>query len=213
MCECRRVVGAVAAHRHQLALGLLVADQLQLVLGRRLRQEVVSPGFGCDGGCRHRVVAGDHDRADAHAAQFCKALADTALDDVLEVDDAEQAAVLGNRKRRAARLGDLVRNRLKFAGSIRVDGRLQRTNRVAARHGLRRAAADIVEDRVHRALADRRRPGIDATHAGLCGEGHEGRGKLLHVAAADAVFLLGQHDDRAAFGRFVGERGKLCRIG
>ena len=34
-----------------------------------------------------------------------------------------------------------------------------------------------------------------------------------HVAAADAVFLLGQHDDRAALGRFVGQRGKLRRIG
>ena len=34
-----------------------------------------------------------------------------------------------------------------------------------------------------------------------------------HVAAANAVFLLGQHDDRTAFRRLVGERGKLRRIG
>ena len=32
-------------------------------------------------------------------------------------------------------------------------------------------------------------------------------------AAADAVFLLGQHDDRAAFRRLVGERGELRRVG
>ena len=32
------------------------------------------------------------------------------------------------------------------------------------------------------------------------------------LAAADAVFLLGQHDDRAALGRLVGERGKLRRV-
>ena len=90
----RRVVGAVAAHRHQLALRLLVADQLELRLGRRLRQEVVHPGLGGDRGGGQRVVAGDHHRADAHAAQFGEALADAALDDVLQVDDAEQPAIL-----------------------------------------------------------------------------------------------------------------------
>ena len=41
LSQRRRVVGAVAAHGHQLALGLLLADQLQLVLGRRLGEEVV----------------------------------------------------------------------------------------------------------------------------------------------------------------------------
>ena len=34
-----------------------------------------------------------------------------------------------------------------------------------------------------------------------------------HVAAADAVFLLGQHDDRAALRRLVRQRRKLRRIG
>ena len=33
------------------------------------------------------------------------------------------------------------------------------------------------------------------------------------VAAAQVVLLLGQHDDGAAFGRFVGERGKLRGVG
>ena len=32
------------------------------------------------------------------------------------------------------------------------------------------------------------------------------------LAAADAVFFLGQHDDRAAFRRLVGERGELRRV-
>ena len=104
--ERRRVVGAVAAHGDELALGLLVADELQLVLGRRLGEEVVDAGLGGDGGRGHRVVAGDHDGADAHAAQLGEALADAALDDVLEVDDAEQPAVLGDGERRAAGLGD-----------------------------------------------------------------------------------------------------------
>ena len=55
--------------------------------------------------------------------------------------------------------------------------------------------------------------GIDAAHAGLRGERNEGGGELRHVAAADAVFLLGEHDDRAAFRRLVGQRGELRRIG
>ena len=40
-----RVVGAVAAHGDELALALLVADEAQLVLGRRLREEVVDAGL------------------------------------------------------------------------------------------------------------------------------------------------------------------------
>ena len=87
--------------------------------------------------------------------KFGKALADAALDDILQVDDAEQAAILGHRERRTAGLGDLIRDGLEFAGRFRADRRLDGADRVAAGHGLRRAAADIVEDRVHRALADR----------------------------------------------------------
>ena len=39
------------------------------------------------------------------------------------------------------------------------------------------------------------------------------RVQLVDVAAAQAVLLLGQHDDAAAFGRFVGQRGELRRVG
>jgi len=97
--ERGRVIGAVTAHGDQLALGLLVADELQLVLGRRLGEEIVDAGFGRDRGRRHRIVAGDHDGANAHAAKLVEALADTALDDVLEVDDTQEPAVLGDGKR------------------------------------------------------------------------------------------------------------------
>ena len=102
----RSVVGAVAAHGDELALGLLVADELELGLRRRLREEIVDAGFGRDGGRGQRIVAGDHHRADAHRAQRREALADAAFDDVLQVNDAEQLAVLGDGQRRAAGLGD-----------------------------------------------------------------------------------------------------------
>ena len=37
--------------------------------------------------------------------------------------------------------------------------------------------------------------------------------ELVDVAAADAVFLLGQHHDGTALGGLVGERGELRRVG
>ena len=54
--EGRRVVGAVAAHGHQLALCLFGADEVQLVLWSRLGEEVVDAGLGGDGCGGHRVV-------------------------------------------------------------------------------------------------------------------------------------------------------------
>ena len=105
---------------------------MQLVLRRRLREEIVDAGLGGDRRRRHRIVAGDHHGADAHAAQLGEALADAALDDVLEVDDAEQAAVLGDGERRAAGLGDLVRDRLDLAGELGNAGCSARTALPAA---------------------------------------------------------------------------------
>ena len=92
-------------------LGLVVADQLELGLGRRLGQEVVDAGLGGDGGGGQRVVAGDHHGLDAHAPQLGEALLDAALDDVLELDDAEHSRAVGDDQRRAARLGDRRRPR------------------------------------------------------------------------------------------------------
>ncbi len=112
----RSIVGAVAAHRDEPAASLLVADQLQLVLRRRLGEEIVDPRFGRDRRGRQRVVAGDHDGADAGAAQFGKPLLDAALDDVLQMDDAEQPAIQRNRERGAALLRDAVGDLGQLAG-------------------------------------------------------------------------------------------------
>ena len=173
-------------------------------------EEVVDAGLGGDGGGGHRVVAGDHHGADAHAAQLGEALADAALDDVLEVDDAEQRGRPWRRRAacrrpwRSRRRSPAPRGRLgvRAAGSARC-----------CRCATPERRRDIGEDRVDGALADRRAADVDAAHPGLRGEGHEGRAELGHVAAADAVLLLGQHDDRAALRRLVGERGELRRVG
>ena len=50
---------------------------------------------------------------------------------------------------------------------------------------------------------------IDAAHARLRGERDEGGVQLVHFARAQTELFLGQHDDAAAFRRFVGERAQL----
>ena len=100
--EGRGVVGAVAGHGDEPALRLLVADAGDLVLGLRLGDEVVDAGLPGDGGGGERVVAGDHDGADAHAAQLREARGDAGLDRVLEVDEAEDFAVVDDAERCSA---------------------------------------------------------------------------------------------------------------
>ena len=100
--ERRRVIGAVAAHGDQPAAGLLLADVGELVFRRGLGEEVVDARFGGDRRRGDRIVAGHHDGSDAHRAHRRETLLDARLDDVLEMDDAHQPAVLGDRERRAA---------------------------------------------------------------------------------------------------------------
>ena len=113
------------------------------------------------------------------------------FDDVLEMDDAEQPAVLGDRQRRAAGLGDCVGDRIDLAHRLGADRRLQRRLHALPRQSRRsRRAVEIIQDGIDRALAD---PGIadfDAAHAGLRGERNELGLQLGEVAAADAVLLL-----------------------
>ena len=51
------------------------------------------------GGRGDAVIAGDHDGADAHFAQGCKAVADAGLDDVLQLDGAEEFVARGDGER------------------------------------------------------------------------------------------------------------------
>ena len=104
---------------------------------------------------------------------------------------------------------------------LRVAGDRQRGAALAAdpvEHGLqlgRRAAAfglDEADDRVAGALAQLAAVEVDAAHPRLRGERHELGVQLGHVVLADPV-LLGEHDDRAALGRLVGERGELRDLG
>ena len=113
-----------------------------------------TPGLGADGRRGQRVVAGDHDGLDAHAAELGEALPDAALDDVLELDDAEH---LGRRRRRRAASRRPWRSVSTACADLGGDG--------AAR------LLDVGLDRVGGALADLAAVQVDAAHARLRGEG------------------------------------------
>src|SRR5262249_57308766 len=64
-----------------------------------------------------------------------------------------------------------------------------------------------------RALADVAAVWVDAAHRGLRGEGDEVRPERVHVALAEAVLLLREHDDAAPLRSLVGERRELRGVG
>src|SRR5512147_2028924 len=68
------------------------------------------------------------------------------------------------------------------------------------------------ENGIERALTNGGALEIDAADAALRGERDEMSVYRCHLAAADAVLLLGEDDDRAAFRRFVAEGGELRRL-
>ena len=125
MRQRRRIVGAIATHGDKLALGLLVTDELQLCLRRGLGKKIVDTGFGRDRSRRHRIVARDHDGADAHASKLGKTLADAALDHVFQMYDAKQATVAGHGERRTASLGDVLGDCLQLLRALRIHPRTQ----------------------------------------------------------------------------------------
>ena len=101
---------------------------------------------------------------------------------------------------------------LDFACRIGAHARLE-GDRDGGTTGGGRAAVDEAQDGVDRAFADRCAAEFDAAHPRLGGERNELGVELLHVAAADAILLLGEHDDGAPLRGLVGERGELRGIG
>jgi hypothetical protein len=73
--ERRGIIGAVPGHRDKAPRGLLALDEAKLVLGFRLRHEVVETRLRGDRVCSHGVVPGHHDRVDAHHPQARDAIA------------------------------------------------------------------------------------------------------------------------------------------
>ncbi len=111
------------------------------------------------------------------------------------MNDAKRPRFLCHDQRRAARSRDAV------------DDRPQFSRRLAAVRG------DVLLDGIGGAFAHFSPVQIDARHSRLRRERNEHRALVRELAFADAVLLLREDDDGAAFGRFVGERRKLGRVG
>ena len=104
------VVGAVAGHGDEASARLIFANELQFVLGRRLREIVVDAGFGRDRSSGEGIVTRDHHGLDPpFAGARLKRSLIPPFHDVLELDDAEDLRRLPQR-RAACRLS--VRNGL-----------------------------------------------------------------------------------------------------
>ncbi len=183
-----RIVGAVAGHRDELALCLDVANQLELCFGRHFREEVINTGLRGDRGRRELVVAGDHDRLDAHPAQFREAFLDMGLDDVLELDHAENMPAFGDHERRRAAPRHVV--------DARLDLRVER----ASLHN------DPGADGVDRALAQLAAMMGDAAHPRLRRERNDRELAGFERWGCDSEGALDQRDDALSLGSLVTKR-------
>ena len=92
---------------------MLAFDEIHLVFGRGLGEEVVYSCLARDSCCRKRIVAGDHHRLNPHGPEVIKTLPDTTLHDVFKFDYSQRAAAfLGNHQRRSAGACDLLNDGL-----------------------------------------------------------------------------------------------------
>ena len=196
--ERRGVVGAVAGHGHEVAVGLLARGcRRSCPRAWPAAMKSSTPASRAMVAAVQRVVAGDHDRPDAHPAELVEPLDEARLDGVLELDEAEDAAVAADRQRRRARRRRARRSRLRMLGrqaapsrSRRdgVDGALEDQSSPSARSDAAGAGLGAERD----VLGDRspQRP-VAGVVVGA------GRGAELGQA------LAGQLDDRASLGRLV----------
>ena len=96
------VVRAVTGHGDEVTGFLLRANAFQLHFRCGLSDEVVHAGLGGDGRGGQRVVASNHDCADAHFAQMREPFLDAALHHVLELDHAQHFGAVRHDERGGA---------------------------------------------------------------------------------------------------------------
>jgi hypothetical protein len=165
---------------------LVVLDQLELILGRRLREVIVNTRFRSN--CRrcHVVVTGDHYRLDAHLSQIRESFADPAFDDVFELDRAKHRLIVGHHKRSTAPARDFF--------YCHANLRWEHTAK----------SLHVRLNGVSRAFSNFPRADIDPAHPDPRTE-RDGL-RALQITAAKVEPLLGKNNDRPPFGRLVGQR-------
>ena len=160
------IVDAVADHGDRPVFLQLTDDGL-LAAGQHACHDVVDARELADGRRRARVVARQHDDADAHAAQLADGLRTLRLDGVRHGDEAEEPAVLRKQQRRLACLRERVRLLFHFLRQRQLRGHIPH----AAAQQLR------AQDRRLQTAA---------------GDG----GKILRGLRLDVGFLAALHDGR-----------------
>ena len=129
------------------------------------------------------------------ARSAAKRVLDVGLHDVLEMDDAEQSAVLGDRQRRAARV------------------RAMRSTACRNSPGALDRQADLrMASTASTAPLRMLRPSRSTPEIRVCAENGTNRVVGDYVGLRKSVVALGQRDDRAAFRRLVGERRQQRRF-
>ena len=98
----RSVVGPVPGHGYEMSRCLLAANQGQFIFRFGLGQKIIHAGFFGNGGRGQRVVPGDHHGFDPHGPEALKAVRQTAFDNVLEVNGAQDLLLACHHQRRTA---------------------------------------------------------------------------------------------------------------
>src|SRR5450755_1686183 len=86
----------------------MFADQFEFRFGSRFGEKIIDSRFSGDGRGSEAIVARDHDGLDAHVPQVRESLFNPALDDVLEFDDPQYTAAVGDDQRGTALARDAL---------------------------------------------------------------------------------------------------------
>src|SRR6201993_4389551 len=192
---CRSVVGTISSHGDQLAIRLLLPDQVHFILRGGLSKKVVDSCFPGNGRGGKRIVPRDHHSTYANRSQLIKTFLHAPLNDVFQLNDTERSAIpLRHYERSPAQHGNLFDDFPDFIRQVMP------------------ILSYVICDRVGRSLANFKAIQVDARHAGLGAEWDEFAFVRAQLAPAQPIFLLREHNDRATLGSFVRKRRKLGRI-
>ena len=176
---------------------LVLADELELGLGRGLGEEVVDARLGGDGGRGQRVVAGDHHRLDAHPPQLGEALRMPPLTMSLSWITPSTRAPSATTSGVAALLRDLIHRGADAGRAARPP-----------------CVPDVGLDGVGRALADPGAPFRFTPLIRVCAvNGTKCAPSSWTSRSRMPYFSLARTTIAAALGRLVGQRGELGGVG
>ena len=195
MGQGRGIVGSVAGHGDQMPFCLEITDHLELAFRRCLCQEIVHAGLCCNRRRGGGIIPRNHNGFDAHLPQVSKFFLHPLLDDIFQVNYAEDFMVFGNHQRGAALLCDALHDLAAFCG-INAPS----VSHILL-HGFCGAFADFVAVIIY------------AAHAGFGskrGERHIFVGK---GPATNAICLFCQHDHTPSLRCLIRQRGELGGIG